>query len=136
MFLRTDWLNVSLLLFQIWYLASRIFRSLFPNTQGAVTRFNPYEFLLLLNGGQHFSCGFQSVHLAFVFSKLAVQKNKKKKTKSEIFVPDVVVQLVTETKHLFRLLLNKRRTVAIFFKTKQKGTLNKNDNRAIQAYKI
>ena len=45
-FLRTDWLNVSLLLFQIWYLASRIFRSLFPNTQGAITRFNPYEFLI------------------------------------------------------------------------------------------
>ena len=44
-FLRTDWLNVSLLLFQIWYLANWIFRSLFPNTQGAVTRFNPYEFL-------------------------------------------------------------------------------------------
>lgn len=59
-----------------------------------------------------------------------MQKNKKK-TKSEIFVPGVVVQLVTETKHLFRLLLNKRRTVANFFKTKQKGTLNKNDNRAI-----
>ena len=48
-FLRTDWLNVSLLLFQIWYLASRIFRSLFPNTQGAVTRFNPYEFLVRLS---------------------------------------------------------------------------------------
>ena len=45
-FLRTDWLNVSLLLFQIWYLANWIFRSLFPNTQGAVTRFNPYEFLV------------------------------------------------------------------------------------------
>ena len=41
-FLRTDWLNVSRLLFQIWYLANWIFRSLFPNTQGAVTRFNPY----------------------------------------------------------------------------------------------
>ena len=52
---RTDWLNVSvlstifrnplLLLFQIWYLANWIFRSLFPSTQGAVTRFNPYGFL-------------------------------------------------------------------------------------------
>ena len=45
-FFGTDWLNVSLLLFQIWYLANQIFRSLFPNTQGAVTRFNPYEFLV------------------------------------------------------------------------------------------
>ena len=53
--MRTDWLNVSvlstifgnpaLLLFQIWYLANRIFRSLFPSTKGAVTRFNPYGFL-------------------------------------------------------------------------------------------
>ena len=48
-FLRTDWLNVSLLLFQIWYLANWIFRSLFPNTQGAVTRFNSYEFLIKFN---------------------------------------------------------------------------------------
>ena len=47
-FLQTDWLNVSLLLFQIWYLANWIFRSLFPNTQGGVTRFNPYEFLIKL----------------------------------------------------------------------------------------
>ena len=47
-FLRTDWLNVSFLLFQIWYLANWIFGSLFPNKQGAVTRFNPYEFLLVL----------------------------------------------------------------------------------------
>ena len=56
---RTDWLNVSvlstifgnpsLLLFQIWYLANGIFRSLFPSTQGAVTRFNPYGFLLVPN---------------------------------------------------------------------------------------
>ena len=46
-FLRTDWLNVSLLLFQIWYLANWIFRSCFPSTQGAVTRFNPYGFLVL-----------------------------------------------------------------------------------------
>ena len=56
---RTDWLNVSvlstifgnpaLLLFQIWYLANWIFRSLFPSTQGAVTRFNPYGFLVRLN---------------------------------------------------------------------------------------
>ena len=48
-FLRTDWLHVSLLLFQIWYLANWIFGSLFPNTQGAVTRFNPYEFLIIIN---------------------------------------------------------------------------------------
>ena len=48
MFLWTDWLNVSVLLFQIWYLVNWIFRSLFPNTQGAVTRFNPYEFLVML----------------------------------------------------------------------------------------
>ena len=47
-FLRFDWLNVSLLLFQIWYLANWIFRSLFPTTQGAVTRFNPYEFLIVV----------------------------------------------------------------------------------------
>lgn len=72
----------------------------------------------------------------FRFQQISRAKKQKKKTKSEIFVPGVVVQLVTETKHLFRLLLNKRRTVANFFKTKQKGTLNKNDNRAIQAYKI
>ena len=44
-FLRTDWLNASLLLFQIWYLVNWILRSLFPSTQGAVTRFNPYGFL-------------------------------------------------------------------------------------------
>ena len=36
----------SLLLFQIWYLANLIFRSLFPSTQGTVTRFNPYGFLV------------------------------------------------------------------------------------------
>ena len=57
--MRTDWLNVSvlstifgnplLLLFQIWYLANWIFRSLFPSTQGAVTRFNPYGFLIICN---------------------------------------------------------------------------------------
>ena len=49
---RTDWLNVSvlstifanpsLLLFQIWYLANWIFRSLFPRTRGAVTRLKLY----------------------------------------------------------------------------------------------
>ena len=48
-FLRTDWLNVSLLLFQIWYLANWIFRSVFPKTQGAVTHFNPYEFLTIFD---------------------------------------------------------------------------------------
>ena len=57
--MRTDWLNVSvlstifgnpsLLLFQIWYLANRIFRSLFPSTQVAFTRFNPYGFLILVD---------------------------------------------------------------------------------------
>ena len=45
-FLQTDWLNVSLLLFQIWYLANWIFRSLFPNTQRGITHFNPDEFLI------------------------------------------------------------------------------------------
>ena len=43
------WKPLSLLLFQIWYLANWILRSLFPSTQEAVTRFNSYGFLVLVN---------------------------------------------------------------------------------------
>ena len=75
--LRTDWLNVSLLLFQIWYLASRIFRSLFPNTQGAVTRFNPYEFLMYPIAGINLNYRKgqrQQTYLALVFNSNKVIK--------------------------------------------------------------
>ena len=91
----------SLVIPNLWYLANWIFRSLFPSTQGAVTRFNPYGFLVWPNitlyapadARRHCRGGPGRISSWFKNSIQGIAWDKKRKSSGPDCIPSRVLKL-------------------------------------------